>query len=771
MPWRTTLPGHLAAAALLHCAFAGLAIGGPALDTIDFGDAGSERSHNLEAEHSESVDGALGARARKLLPRGEKDWQGGRLTFRMAVDPEKPTYFTAKFWGGDVTGQHRRLMLFIDGKQIGHRHLGAVDPLDILDTDPRYPGRFFYKTLPLPVHMTKGRRSVTLAIHAEGSIWGYGPTFERYQHSLEGPSRGIYRGYTHTTTFLTPGYNEPQGEPPRRLPVRPSPGPEVIDEIKRDINKSLQRLVDGRNDLSGSQTIFLARGCLTPWTVAHHDRKTLNKVVRAIDQKFLSYAEDPTETNNAWEGAGDYADAVRVLGRYLERYLDHPLEGSGMQRRAAWLKMFRESRDVHTRQRRAYTNQSMAVDIGIYRCNRAVAVLAPEEAWPEDQALKYLYESAGIEPWSGSVDKRGRPSWRLGKRYFQTTEQGLTRELGFVGGYGELPGPIVREMYESTRPRFSEEGDPRLKAQLNKIAKARAVFRYPLRDSEGNRSMRMETVIGWRDWHYPYAVTYVQMTTDQGGPFDIAAETMDPELIGYCQQMLDDNQYFLQLKVLRRQRRDNALRVLLRAPGNYEKIKSTPAQPYRLPMSPLQPNFVFADAGVGAVAIKQGDEILYASLYWRSRYGVNGLARVHHLTPNIERDAVVRTFTRHQNSGLFHTIENRTNAEFNRSFEDRYQDAGMEQSMAGQRIPIAKVPSFIKDYKPGRENFHAGKATYYQMTYGPYCIAMNCSYTKKQTFNVPDEFLAAVDLTDNEQPAKDRYSIKPRETVVLYRGN
>ena len=42
------------------------------------------------------------------------------------------------------------------------------------------------------------------------------------------------------------------------------------------------------------------------------------------------------------------------------------------------------------------------------------------------------------------------------------------------------------------------------------------------------------------------------------------------------------------------------------------------------------------------LAVKNGDELLFASLYWRSRQGVNDYARVHHLTPVDQRSATVR---------------------------------------------------------------------------------------------------------------------------------
>jgi hypothetical protein len=124
------------------------------LDRIAFGDAASERSHGLNPTHSETTTNKLGASARILLPSGDPAWQGGRLAFRMAVDPEKQNYATVRLWGSDATVDD--LILFCEGKQIGYRHLGDIDLLDIGGGAAAFPGRFIYNTTPLPLALTRG---------------------------------------------------------------------------------------------------------------------------------------------------------------------------------------------------------------------------------------------------------------------------------------------------------------------------------------------------------------------------------------------------------------------------------------------------------------------------------------------------------------------------------------------------------------------------------------------------------------------------------------
>ncbi len=739
------------------------------VDSLQFGNAASEQSHKLDARQSETADGALGQTARRILPRSTDHWRGGRVTFRLRVDPEELNYFTAKFWGSDYEKNEKptRLFLFVEGKQVGQRHLGQIDPLDIRELHPRFSGRFFYKTLPLPLALTQGKTTVEVGIELHGRIWGYGDTFERYQHNLDAPSRDIYQCYSHTDPCFQPDGNEVQGTAPE-LKVRREPGEEVIKEVRKRINQAIKKSM--RSDrIPDLQTIrFLSNACFEKWTDAYHNKEVLERIVKGIDHQYLAFRKDPTIFEKEWVGAGEAAEAIRILAKPLRFYVDKPVEGTETSRREAWTEMFVASRDWHVQHRRAYTNQTMIVDLNIYRCNRAVRYLSPRMDWPERKAVGLLHEAVGIKPWAGNWDQRGRPSFPKGKRYMQLTDEGLTRELGYVGAYGEIVGDFVRNMYESTRPTLDAEGDPEIKEQLVKIVRARAAFRYPSLDDDGNRAMRLEATVGWRDWKYPGNVMYGQMPTVSGGPVDIAASTEDPILTGYAQQMLTDNQFFAGWKYIAGLRNTETLDTTLRLPRVYEWIKNQPPMKHRLPMSQGQPNYVFADPGVGVVAIKNNDDILYVSLYWRARYAVNNLSRVHYLTPTIERDATVFTEARFNASGDFYEIPDWTNMGFNKKHEDEYKKEGLNLATAGMRLPIAKVPASQKDFKPGKENIYAGKADLYLLHYGPYYIAMNCSRSRSFSFDVPDRFLDSKNLVTKERVTRSKLKIRGKETIVLF---
>lgn len=748
------------------------------VDSIQFGNPDSEVAHDLDSELSKAIEGKLGQPARRLLTPENKDWRGGRITFDMKVDPDNPNYFTAKFWGGETAtkergvrfrpGHESRLCLFIDGEQVGQRHLGEVEMLDIMGHDGgRYPGRFYYKTLPLPLHMTQGRKSVELAIEGQGGINGYAADIADYQKMMVEPSRAIYRAYVHTEPCIVPAPDEVQGTPPV-YPVRSASGLELINKLKTMLNEYSNSIMGGRYGNHVNVIQYLGKAYHTPWNMAYHNPGVIELIAEMLDGHYRDYRADESSIAGVrWIGKGPAANGLCLVFKDIKPYLDDYVEGTKVPRRKAWGELFIASRNDHAAKRRSLTNQSMILDMNVYHNNLAARLLGSSKAWPEKKARLLLYESFGLEPWSGSWTERARPDWNQGKHKFLFTEQGLSRENGYVGAYGEIVD-LARMMYEATKPSPEAEGDPRLKKQLIKMTRARGVFRYPLADADGYRCMSLETVIGWRDWKYPGAVVYDQMNGSGGGSFDIAIATQDPVLMGYGQQVLEDNQFFAGVK--KRMEARKSKRGLLSVPENYKIIAALPESSTRLPMSEGQPDFVFSDPMDGVIAVKNGHEILYASLYWRSRSAINNLARVHYLTPTMERDATVNITTEFNDSGKTYTLPDWTNMGFGKGREEQYyRNLGMKLAMAGQKQPIANVPRDVKTYETGQENIYAGKGDLYIMTYGSYFVAMNCTDKRSLSIDVPEKFLGGKDLVSGQTCNVQKVRIKPKQTIVLYR--
>jgi len=741
------------------------------VDSLSFGGAAAEQQHGLKADNSEPFHGALDQPARKLLPRDGGQWEGGTMDFTLKVDPLKPNYITVRLWGSDVNAN--RLILFCEGKQIGYRHLGDVDILDF-GTDnnsPAYNGRFFYNTFPLPVSMTNGKTVLHFEIRSTGRIWGCASTFENLQKPMEGPTRGIYRLYTHTDGFFVPPVDEVQGAVPADIPKRSEPGIEVLGKVKEHVNHALDELLKSPVPLDQMQLQFLARAWHVKWTQAYHNEKAIEQIIRGVDSIYAAslksdalLTDDKSTWNPGWFGFGPAADAVRLLSQLLEPSLDKKLE-DGKSRREAWSGMFQSSRDWLSHHRRLYTNQSMIVDLNLYRSNRAVAAIDPKNAMPEEKARHYLYEAIGLVPWLGS-DTDSSPAMPEGGHYFQLTEKGLTRELGYVGYYGEVID-WVTQIYDATRDP-GKPGDEKIKAQAVKIAHDRGIFRYPMLDADGNRAMRIETVVGWRDTHYPGDVCYAERTTWDASPLYVAAATLDPEEIGYVQQMFEDNQYF---KSVGERMTGHSLRVtmgLLDTPDEYEILNSQPPSPRRLPMSWDQPDFVFADGQDGVVALKHGSDILYASLYWRATGGINNLARIHYITPSYDRIAVVREETKFSPSGQTYKRPDWINFAFGNG-GPRYP-GNLHSAYAGEELPIAKPPPGV-EIKPGENNVYAGKGEFYTLRYGPYLIGMNTTMDRSYELDVPQEFRSALELVSGKRiSTSETLKVGPVSTVVLYLG-
>jgi hypothetical protein len=745
------------------------------LDLLTFGDAASEQAHAFKGEQSETIKGGLDEPARRVLPSAPASWQGGRMSFTLKVDSEKPNYFTIRFWGSDTT--ENRLMLYCEGKQIGYRHLGDIDILDWGTAEPGYNGRFYYNTTPLPAELTKGKTNLACEIRATGRIWGYGNNFEQYQKTMEAPSRGIYRVYAHTDGFFVPPADEKQGAAPTDPPVRKAPGEEIIQGIRDRINREVENRLKQGGPLNQMQLQFLAKAWHVKWSKAHQNPAVLEKVIQGLDAVFAAYKQnpklaeaDPATWNADWYGLGPSGQVLHLLREPIKARLDEEIaDGANgkLKRREAYSQMLVACRDWHRRHRRLYTNQSIINDLyGIYFANRGIEVVDPAKAMPEPEIRRYLYESIGLQPWLGSEDEKGTPSRSAGENYLQLTAKGLTKELGYVGSYGEVLD-WVNDIYNATREKPDAPGDEKIKAQLLKMARARSFFRHPALDAEGNRAMRLEQIVGWRDSHYPGDIVYGQRPAWDASSIETAANTLDPQAVGYVQQLLADNQFFSSLAEQAKNGMQRITTGLLETPDQYDLLKAQPPSPHRLPMSWDQPDLVFTDEEDGVLALKHGDEILYVSLYWRARNAVNFLARVHYLTPKMDRIAVVRQETEFEPSGMTYTRPDWTNFGFGNGGL-RYPGE-FHSAHTGEKLPIAKIPPGI-EFKAGQENVYAGRGDFYTLRYGRYLIGMNCSVAKTFALKVPAGEVGkqAKELVAQKPLALSAtLDVAPRTTVVL----
>jgi hypothetical protein len=180
----------------------------------------------------------------------------------------------------------------------------------------------------------------------------------------------------------------------------------------------------------------------------------------------------------------------------------------------------------------------------------------------------------------------------------------------------------------------------------------------------------------------------------------------------------------------------------LETPDEYELILSQPPSNFRLPMSENK-DFVFTDETDGLVAFRHGDEIFYASLYWRARFGINNLARIHYITPQFDRIAVVTEETQFQSSGKEFTWPNWTNFGFgNGGFKYPVE---LDSAYTGLKVPIAKFPDGMEP-TPGKESPYNGRGEFYTLRYGRCLIGLNMTCDKTFELKVPTDSKSATNL-------------------------
>ncbi|MFO1451005.1 MAG: hypothetical protein U1F61_22800 [Opitutaceae bacterium] len=763
------------------------------LDTLILGDPTSERAHGFSQIGSEVLAGGLGEPARRLLPLAPISHNGGSIRFTLKVDPAQTIYLTVKLWGSDRGAAAGRLLLFLDGQQVGYRHEGDHDVLNQSDDEPAYLGRFLYQTVTLPPMLTRGRTTVELTIAGLGPMWPYGSTFAQKQRAFSQPSRGIYRVVTHTAACFTPDPSEKQGPAGGATPRPGGPGEELIATTRATVNARLTRLLEepvggGGTGPADGRILLLAEAYLTPWTTAYHDPRAIAGLVRAGD-RFLR----PGVIGQPWVGAGPLGEAIARVGPdpALLKALDEAIEvpsgfpflpeqrglepgeelaakpaapsGSTVRlsRREAWSQVLRASVDWNRLSgRRFYTNQSMIVDHNIYTANRGLQVIAPSLALPEEQARRYLYEAIGVRPWLGNDRPEGGSAKPYGDGYYQVTRKGLSRELGYVGTYGETILTFTRDMAELT-------GDEKIRAQLLRLQAARLVFRYPSLDGDGYRVMKLASEIDSRTAHFPlsqgaYGIAHVR----EAWWMELPAFLQDPMSVGAVQQCLEDNQYFQRLD---QRAKDNDTRGMMRNATDYAVVKALPKSAYRLPMTEGQPDFVFSDEENAVLAIKHGEQRLFFNFYFRQEFGVSGVVRILDVAPTVMRIATVKSQFQVVSSGREWTRPDVI--DFQRSGGMPPPGESLHQAWRGETLPIAERPAGASRPEYGKWGPFVGKAAFYWLRYGDYLVAINTTETTTHSLPLPAGQARALDLVSGKTvPLGSDLPVGPLTSVVLYLG-
>ena len=757
------------------------AIQSDVIDTLILGESSSERAHALSATASETFLGGLGQPARRLLPLDPPSHNGGSVSFRLKIDPDKQNYVTVKLWGSDQGVERGRLILYMDGNlQVGYRHEGDHDVLNQTDEDPLYKDRFVYQTVALPRFRTQGRTQVDLKISALGRMWPYGTHFAQKQKILGLPSRGIYRVFSHTNPRLADTHTAPDTSAAAPSPRPPMDGEPILATMRETVNSRLARLMRDKNlpapnpRNAAPNVLLMAEAYHTPWTVAYQNPEAVAVLVQYGDL-FLR----PGLLGSSWDGAGPLGEALLRLGKNpaLDEALSLPVTVAAnfpcigktvpsaqtitLERREAWSRILLASVDhQRTRGRRSYTNQSMIVDLNIYTANRGLRLLAPALALPEEKTLRYLYESVGLRPWLGNDTEDGGSARPYGSDYHLVSRKGLSRELGYVGSYGETILTFSRDMAELT-------GDPALREQLIKLQAARSFFRYPSLDADGYRTMKLAAEIDSRVAHFPqpnsaYSIAEVR----EAWWMEVASFAQDPLSVGITRQSLEDNQYFPRLA---QRVRDPGTLGMMRNIDQYAAVQKLPASAQRLPMSDGQPDVVFSDEENAVIALKHGDTRLFVNFYFRQEWGVSGVTRILEVSKDKMRIVTALADFEVNGTGKFWTRPDVI--DFQRNGGMPPPGEVIHQAWQGEKLPVAEKPADAREPGDGKWGPFVGKASFYHLRYGNYLFAINTTSDRNFTLPTPKDSARALDLVSGQtRDLQKPVTVEPLSTVVLYLG-
>ncbi|GAA5210946.1 fibronectin type III domain-containing protein [Streptomyces thinghirensis] len=405
-----------------------------------------------------------------------------------------------------------------------------------------------------------------------------------------------------------------------------------------------------------------------------------------------------------------------------------------------------------------------------------------------------------------------------GEHYTGITAAGLTRENGYVGGYGESANYLTSWFFRT----LDHRGDEALNDEILKLAllnvHARGETRYQGTDADGNRAMFMEQVVDDRNNGYPGKMAYaVDTGTGRGLTYaslekymadhekHYAGKEWKPywayarQAVGYIQQQLVDNQYFPYFdKVLANHRYDLRMpdnyAYVTRERGSYKRFGETPAG-VMLPHTDLarytdeeldrlgvdreeqDTRWAWVDIDNLLVSVRDGDTHLLANLFERNK-GFLGNGRIHAQYGTYEQLVQVQT------QGVFASQDyfpRAASAEDPMVF-DRYTTPDRPLAMAGELLPVT--------YQPGvgtvaRDNFlydnpYSGYPDLLTSRYGKYLMAVNTTretYGNERTHHVelPAGFSgrSVTDLVSGKRlsVSDGRVSIPPFRAVVLDLGS
>ena len=727
----------------------GVTVNAQHLDQILFGNASSELAHGLtsfDMTKSETYVGFQSQTARRFLPYTSNPFSGiypgiygGEVTFVMKVDGNSQNYFTGKFSGNEANSG--RILLVVDGKELGTRH-SENEELFLSNVGQVSPGAFFYRTAPIPRTLTDGKTEITIRLRSSGWLYAYGTSgnYASFQRTLTTPTCGIYSAFMHTDPGFALPSDEVSGATSSYASASSAAGTSISDlrvQAVTNANSYFANILAGADYIATDPNNYfnpiesLAHAYFEPLiTSVYHNPTVITKFYKLIDN-LVYYNNNKTQiASNCWGGAfGRPGYAVALLWDQLDQNkLDEIVDlggGTGKTRRSQWIEIFKQSFDFGAGTRKTITNQEMENDASVFGASLALYKLDPVTyvSYPAI-GLHMAQESCGLEDFTGKATNLTSTNPQLGNPensgfgagYRFVTTKGTTREPGWVSAdcYGKI-GHHFPHMYEMSKLYLGGNGDMRFLEKAKTNAKAMSLMTYASVGTDGFKDNLTEGYICVRNNYEPGVSYYL-------GQYSVSLSPSDT-LLGYMKQQFQDGRFQVPASADFKQL---AAQFIFKTLDALESTTST----IRLPVSPDQPDFFFADEENGIVSIKRGNERLFVNTFFRTTVD-NKLVRAHSITDKNERLIEFRPqHTEYQSTGSYVT-----------------RSSSLSLSSIGE-APDAPVSGYAnqQDAIPVGN----GILDLYQVKYGNYFIAMNCSKTMSKTIQFPAELVGQSVLCLND---------------------
>ncbi|MDD4771907.1 MAG: T9SS type A sorting domain-containing protein [Bacteroidales bacterium] len=741
------------------CVQVSLAGSGPT-DVLTFGNAASEQTHQLVSEYSDTYQGSGGQTARRFLPNPDNfgGIYGGEASFVMQIDSSGQNYVTVKLSGDEYRSDaaQGRIILAIGDRltEVGNRSGGNESVFVDHISAPMSKGAFVYRTVPLPIHLTKGKTSIAVFLRSTGVYNAYGTVhqYETYQKVLTQPTRGVYQFYSHTNPVFEITNEAGQGSVRsyEEAPVKPVyiTDNDRMREFKKKVNNHIESIVAGTNLILTdpnnyyNSIEYIALSYFIPWTVYFGKQEVVNKVIAATDANMHDYFSNNAQVSRCWGGCyGRIGYAVALLKDQIGTLFDTSITINGVTktRRAFWSEMFLASREFARQNQKYITNQQLENVQSLFGANMALQVLGSTQAFSTEQAMRYIQEAIGDKAFSGNDLPGGGTDWNKRQDFYWFTQKGTSHEPGWVSQdcYGYL-GPKLMDLYHMTQ-------SPRVLERAVRHEITQSYFNHPTVDDQGFKAIRTEGVICWRNAYHPGKIVY-------GSPW-VAAASMNDTLLGNMKKMIDDNQFFSRFDGVWGIKESRMLFV----PESFEQLKAASTSRDHI-TDPTADDYVMADEENGVLSIKNGREWLFISFFYRA-YTINHLAKAHLINDQCERVIEFRPET------VLYTKSGKT----------AVRSAAVQQSGSGTPpdAPVSAYAGLIEDIPllpDGTTHTDRCLADFYHSRIGEYVVAMNTTPDKTKYFAFPEDVLDVRNVATGERFTvdQDEYEVPPRTTRVYY---